>query len=124
MTRTRFALAGAAAILALAIVPLAAARAHPAKAPSVTKAQSVTVTLKEFKFIFSAKAVHPGVVTFHLVNAGHVAHDLRIAGKTSPMLLPGKKAVLVVTLKKGKYPYLCTVPGHAAAGMKGTLTVK
>ena len=25
--------------------------------------------------------------------------------------------------KAGKYPYQCTVTGHAAAGMKGTLTV-
>jgi uncharacterized cupredoxin-like copper-binding protein len=28
------------------------------------------------------------------------------------------------TKKKGKYPYLCTVPGHAQAGMKGTFTVR
>ena len=27
-------------------------------------------------------------------------------------------------LKKGKYTFLCPVPGHAAAGMKGTLTVR
>jgi uncharacterized cupredoxin-like copper-binding protein len=26
-------------------------------------------------------------------------------------------------LKKGKLSYLCTGPGHAAAGMKGKLTV-
>jgi uncharacterized cupredoxin-like copper-binding protein len=26
--------------------------------------------------------------------------------------------------KKGKYPYLCTVPGHAEAGMKGVFTVR
>ena len=26
--------------------------------------------------------------------------------------------------KAGKYDYLCTFPGHFAAGMKGTLTVK
>ena len=25
-----------------------------------------------------------------------------------------------VTLKRGKYTYICTVPGHASAGMKGT----
>jgi uncharacterized cupredoxin-like copper-binding protein len=30
----------------------------------------------------------------------------------------------VVTLKTGNYPYLCTVPGHAEAGMKGTFTVR
>jgi uncharacterized cupredoxin-like copper-binding protein len=38
--------------------------------------------------------------------------------------MPGKKATLKVTLKAGKAPYLCTLPGHAAGGMKGTLTVK
>ena len=35
----------------------------------------------------------------------------------------GKHATLTVRLKKGKYSYKCTVPGHAAAGMKGTFTV-
>ena len=38
---------------------------------------------------------------------------------------PGQRATLKVTLRKGKrYPYLCTVPGHAALGMKGTVTVR
>lgn len=27
-------------------------------------------------------------------------------------------------MKPGKYPFLCTFPGHYAGGMKGTLTVK
>jgi uncharacterized cupredoxin-like copper-binding protein len=32
---------------------------------------------------------------------------------------------LVITFKKkAKYPYLCTVFGHAAAGMKGVFTVR
>jgi uncharacterized cupredoxin-like copper-binding protein len=30
----------------------------------------------------------------------------------------------MVTVKKGKYAYLCTVPGHAEAGMKGVYTVR
>jgi uncharacterized cupredoxin-like copper-binding protein len=101
----------------LVLVPVAGARVHEAKA------QTVTVTMTEFKFAFSTKNVHPGKVTFKLVNKGKLAHDLRIAGKTSAKVQPGKTGMLVVTLKKGKYPYLCTVPGHAAAGMKGVLTV-
>jgi uncharacterized cupredoxin-like copper-binding protein len=36
----------------------------------------------------------------------------------------GKSTNLTVTLKKGKYPYSSTIPGHAAAGMKGTLVVR
>ena len=29
-----------------------------------------------------------------------------------------------MTLEPGDYTYFCTVPGHEAAGMKGTLTVQ
>ena len=39
------------------------------------------------------------------------------------MLKPGKSSTIRVTLPKGGKKYLCTVPGHAAAGMKGTLKV-
>ena len=51
-----------------------------------------------------------------------VSHDFKIAGKKTVMLKPGKTAApLTVTLVKGKtYTYICTVPGHAAAGMEAT----
>ena len=118
MNRIRLALvAGALALVALALVPAVGAGVQ------ATQAQTVTVTMTEFKFTFSTKAIHPGKVTFRLVNKGKLAHDLRVAGKTSAKVQPGKTGVLVVTLRKGKYAYLCTVPGHAAAGMKGVLTV-
>ena len=34
----------------------------------------------------------------------------------------GKSATITATLKKGKNAYKCTVPGHAAGGMKGTFS--
>ena len=41
-----------------------------------------------------------------------------------PLIQPGQTAKLAVSFtKSGKYPYLCTVPGHAEAGMKGVFTV-
>lgn len=62
---------------------------------------------------------------FEVKNVGHVAHDFNINRKVTPLIQPGKTAKLVVSFKKkGKYPYLCTVPGHAAAGMKGVFTVR
>jgi uncharacterized cupredoxin-like copper-binding protein len=39
------------------------------------------------------------------------------------MIAPGKTVSLTVKLTKGSKPYLCTVPGHSAAGMKGSLKV-
>jgi len=63
-------------------------------------------------------------VKFTIVSKGKLAHDVAIAGKKSALIQPGKTGTLTVALKAGRYPYTCTVPVHAAAGMKGTLTVK
>ena len=43
-----------------------------------------------------------------------------ILGNKTAVIEPERTATLVVTLKKpGRYPYKCTVPGHAQAGMRG-----
>ncbi len=92
-----------------------------------TQATGVTVTAgkpAEFRFTLSKRSVVKGAVTFTVTNKGKLSHDFKIAGKKTVTLKPGKKATLKVTLKAGKAPYLCTLPGHAAGGMKGTLTVK
>ena len=94
---------------------------------TAAKATTITVTAgkpTEFHFTLSKSSVAKGSVTFKIANKGKLAHDFKIAGKKSPMIQPGKSATLKVTLKSGKLKYECTVPGHAAAGMRGTLTVK
>jgi uncharacterized cupredoxin-like copper-binding protein len=113
-------LGSAAALLAVVGVvaaPALGARTHAA-------ATAVTVTATEFHFKLSKTSVPHGSVTFTIVNKGKLPHDFKIGGKKTPLVKPGKSAKLTVTLKKGKAAYLCTVAGHAAAGMKGTLTVK
>jgi uncharacterized cupredoxin-like copper-binding protein len=109
--------------LALAVALAALVAAAPVAArPSAAQA-TVAVTMKEFKFTLSKTKVAHGTVTFKLVNKGKLAHDFAIAGKKSKLIQPGKSGTLKVTLKKGKLAYKCTVAGHAAAGMKGKLTV-
>jgi uncharacterized cupredoxin-like copper-binding protein len=97
-------------------------------AVAVPRATTVTVTAgkpSELRFTLSKRTVPKAPVTFAVTNRGKLRHDFKIAGKKTPLLSGGKKATLSVTFKKaGRYPYLCTVPGHAAAGMKGTLVVK
>lgn len=112
------------ATLALA-VPLIAVAARAAGGAGQATAVNVTAGKPtEFRFTLSKKSVAKGVVTFRIANRGKLEHDFKIAGKTSKELRPGTSTTLRVTLKKGKSRYLCTVPGHAAAGMRGTLTVR
>ena len=105
------------AVLGVVAAPALGSRTH-------ASATAVTVTATEFKFKLSKTSVPHGSVTFTLVNKGKLAHDFKIGGKKTALVKPGKSAKLTVTLKAGKLAYLCTVPGHAAAGMKGKLTVK
>ena len=96
-----------------------------APAATSTSAAKVTVTATDFKFKFSTRNITAGKHTFTLVNRGQRPHDFKIAGKKTRLLSPGQRADITVTLRKGKrYPYLCTVPGHAQLGMKGTLVVR
>jgi nitrite reductase (NO-forming) len=102
-----------------------AGAAHPQAANAANATTNITVVASEFKYVFSKRSIAaPGTVVFTVVNKGKISHDFKIAGKKVPNLLPGKSAKLTVTFtKKGHYAYLCTIPGHAGAGMKGTFSV-
>jgi uncharacterized cupredoxin-like copper-binding protein len=54
-------------------------------------------------------------------------HGIAVEGngvdKDGQIVSPGSKSTVTVTLKPGSYEYYCPVPGHKAAGMKGTLVV-
>jgi len=104
------------AAVSLAVAPIAAPQ-------SKTTSSTITVTMKEFKFTLSTKTVRHGSVTFKLVNKGALGHDFSISGHKSKTIAPHKSGTLTVTLAKGLKPYKCTIDGHAAAGMKGTLKV-
>ena len=117
---------GSAFVVLVVLIALVAAVSAFGRAES-SAATTVTVTAGkpgELNFTLSKKTIVKGVTTFKVTNKGRISHDFKIAGKKTPTLAAGKTATLKVTLKKGKVPYLCTITGHAAAGMKGTLTVK
>jgi uncharacterized cupredoxin-like copper-binding protein len=99
--------------------------ALPASAARDKKSTIVRVDAIEFSFTLTPRTVHHGTVTFLVMNDGKRAHDFKIAGRRTKLLQPGKSQTLKVTLEKpGPYKFLCTVTGHAAAGMKGTLRVR
>jgi len=70
----------------------------------------------------------PGKVTIDFENPAAIEHDVAIEQDgeeiaKSELITEGKTSVSV-DLAPGTYTFLCTVPGHAEAGMEGTLTVK
>ena len=92
---------------------------------------------KEFKFNLSKSALKKGVVAFKVSNGGALPHDFKVCssnkgtltantctGRSTPLVSPGQTDTLRVTfLRSGTYEYLCSVPGHAQAGMKGLIKV-
>jgi uncharacterized cupredoxin-like copper-binding protein len=115
-----------AAVSVAALTPAGLASAHANPAAHAAATTAVSVTGKEFSFHLSRTSISkPGTVVFTFRNAGTMSHDFKIGGKTSPLIGPHKTTKLTVTFHKtGRFPYLCTVPGHAQAGMKGTFTVR
>jgi plastocyanin len=74
------------------------------------------------------EAKKAGKVTIDFKNPSSIAHNVAIekGGKViaeSETLAEGETSASA-ELEPGTYTFLCTVPGHAEAGMEGTLTVK
>ena len=80
------------------------------------------------KFQFGSATAKAGPVTLLSKNDSSVPHDISIRGsgvsQNGPQVTGGEVSKVAVTLKAGQYTFYCSVPGHEAAGMKGTLTVK
>lgn len=98
----------------------------------------VVVTASEFSFEpkeIKAKVGQP--VTIVLKNAGAQQHDLTIDGiqvtvdgqdktgvQTELVGAGGETRVTFTPKQAGSYEFYCSVPGHKAAGMTGTLVVE
>jgi plastocyanin len=113
-------------VLAVAVLAVFAAIAVPALAHQSIKTQTVAVAASEYKFAISKTFVPANTrIIFKVTNNGSAPHNFKIAGKSTPILpSQGSAKFAVIFTKKGNYVYLCTIPGHAAAGMKGVLKVK
>jgi uncharacterized cupredoxin-like copper-binding protein len=82
----------------------------------------------QLKYEPSSLTTKAGKVTINFTNQAALEHDLTVAspsgavvGATAKITQSSQK--LSLDLKPGTYKFYCTVPGHRAAGMEGTLTV-
>ena len=134
---------GLLAVLGTGSAPAALKRAAAVNHPASSKVSVITVLAgkpSELAFKLSKTSlVSAGTITFKVTNLGVAFHNFKICtipvpsaagardscfGKSTPTLKHGQSATLTVALSlAGKYEFLCTVTGHAAAGMKGLVGV-
>ena len=96
-------------------------------APLIPGAEEVIVELDEFVFIPVEVTLEAGTESnLTAVNEGSLVHDLTIPSLGVRIVVPpgGRASAGLRGLASGSYPFLCTVPGHAEAGMTGTLIVE
>ena len=124
---------GAAALVAVALLPGGAADAS----------SSLNVKLSDFKVTPAKKSIGHGKVTFRVTNSASMEHELVVIktntkaaklkivngkasekGSVGEVELAGHKSKnLTLNLKKGHYALICNVGGHYMAGMHADLTV-
>ena len=94
--------------------------------PAITGAREVTVATDDLRFSPSTIKVKTGeAVNIDLVNSDDIVHDFTVpAFGIHVRLQPGQRTTIgMQPAAAGSYPFLCTVAGHAQAGMRGTIVV-
>ena len=109
-----------------AVTPTEAMQVSPTA--SAMSSTQITISGSEFAFTPSTFTVTKGEkVEITFKNTGKYPHNLSITDLNvkTKTIQPGEQDVVsFVPDKTGTFSFMCTVPGHADRGMKGTLTVK
>jgi len=95
--------------------------------PPISGARQIRVQAGEFVFDPSRLEIQNGEpVNIRLSNRGALLHDFTIEGLDFRLVArPGERSIGgLEAAEAGSYRFVCTVPGHAEAGMVGTLVVK
>ena len=115
-----------------------AVEAPGAGKPAVEKAGKLDIDANpsgQLAYTTAKAEAKPGAVTIVMANMSGVSHNIAVeAGENgatakgaalgaSSFITKGSTSV-TVNLKPGKYTFFCEAPGHRAAGMYGTITVK
>jgi plastocyanin len=115
------------AIVAAGLLAVAVPGAADARRRQAVPARML-VEAREFNLTLSRTTLAAGPAIIQLANQGEDGHDLRIAGRGATHAIaethPGDTALWRGTLRPGRYRLYCSLPGHAAAGMRATLRVR
>ncbi len=100
---------------------------HERAAGPLEGAPEITIVATEFSYTPASVTVKLGEpINIVLVNEGKIEHDLEIAAFAFHLhAQPGETVVGgLVPDQEGVFKLDCTVPGHAEAGMTGTMVVE
>jgi plastocyanin len=83
----------------------------------------------QLKYDTTSLTAKAGNVSIDFTNMATLEHNLTVASSSGAVVgatptFQGGSKTLSLNLKPGTYKFYCTVPGHRAAGMEGTLTVQ
>lgn len=100
--------------------------------PALGAAQKTVLTIStasgaSMKYATTSLKAKAGVVAIVMKNRSILPHNVAIKGHgvnvKGKIVAKGGTSTVTARLKAGTYTFYCTVPGHEAAGMKGTLTI-
>ncbi len=112
-----------------ATTPGATPDATPGATPATTGADAITIRMVDLRFEPSVVTIPADTdVIVTVINEGNLPHYWSVEGQAiaSPMTAGGDTTPhdVTVNLPAGTYRFICPVPGHTQAGMRGTLTVE
>lgn len=113
----------------VAVVPCATPGSSPVTGDEQAPAGATTVAIEMTEMSFDPTEFTIAAdtdVTIELSNVGILPHSFAIPseGIESDEFSSGASGTITINLPAGTYEFICDVPGHAASGMIGTLTVE
>lgn len=104
-----------------------AVKAQTSKKPAIAENGVLTIPADPsggLAFVNATAEAPAGELKVDMPNKSGVPHNIAIKGKGQGAVIENGSSSFTASFEPGKYEYICEVPGHLAAGMKGTLTVK
>jgi plastocyanin len=119
-----------------AVAPATSATTTPAQTTTSSGTSAATKISLEadptgnLKYTASSVTAKAGTVEIAFTNKSPVEHNVSVESSSgqqlgaTPTFTGGSKTLTLNNLKPGTYTFFCSVPGHRAAGMHGTLVVQ
>jgi plastocyanin len=109
------------------------AQVGPQQSDEVAMAQDGTLSIPAdpsgaLAYQFGSAEAPAGQLTIDSENEASIPHNIALEGggvdEVGPEVQDGGVSEIEVDLQPGEYTFYCSVPGHRAGGMEGTLTVE